>query len=194
MAQPDVRLVARGAPEARPSGGTCRCPARPTAARLALRRPSLSLQRRRSNSHSSSRPTRAVKPLAWSASKRLSTGLSRSAAQARTGVATPLRSFEPEIPKFEEIAEEPSRPVGNDDPIRLRYPLQPRREVRRLADDAALLRLARADEIADHDQTGRDPDAHLQGEPAAVTSFGTASTMASPARTARSASSSWASG
>ena len=40
--------------------------------------------------------------------------------------------------------------------------LQARREVRRLADDAALLRLPRSDEVADDDQPGRDPDPHLQ--------------------------------
>ena len=79
------------------------------------------------------------------------------------GLGDALEVFQPEIPEFEEIAEEPSRPVGNDDPIRLRYPLQARRKVRRLADDAALLRLARADKIADHNQTRRDPDADMQG-------------------------------
>ena len=41
-------------------------------------------------------------------------------------------------------------------------PLQARREVRRLADDAALLRLARSDQVADHDQPGRDADTGLQ--------------------------------
>ena len=40
--------------------------------------------------------------------------------------------------------------------------LQARREVRRLADDRLLLRRARADQIADHDQPGRDADAGLQ--------------------------------
>ena len=47
-------------------------------------------QRRSSSSDSSSRPTRAVRPLACSASKRLSTELARSAAQARTDPAMPL--------------------------------------------------------------------------------------------------------
>ena len=40
--------------------------------------------------------------------------------------------------------------------------LQPRREVRRLADDAALLRFARADQVADHDQPGGNADTGLQ--------------------------------
>jgi hypothetical protein len=34
--------------------------------------------------------------------------------------------------------------------------------IRGLADDAALLSLPRADEIADHDQAGRNSDAHLE--------------------------------
>ena len=41
--------------------------------------------------------------------------------------------------------------------------LQARREVRRLADDAALLRVPRSDQVADHDQPGRDADTGLQG-------------------------------
>jgi hypothetical protein len=52
-------------------------------------------QRRSSSSDSFSRPTSAVMPLARSASKRLSTELARSAAQARTGTAMPLRSLPP---------------------------------------------------------------------------------------------------
>ena len=52
-------------------------------------------QRRSSKSNSSSRPTSAVRPLACSASKRLSAELGRSAAQARAGPAMPLRSFAP---------------------------------------------------------------------------------------------------
>jgi hypothetical protein len=52
-------------------------------------------QRRSSNSDSSSRPTRAVRPVACSASKRLSTEIARSAAQARAGPAMPLRSLSP---------------------------------------------------------------------------------------------------
>ena len=40
--------------------------------------------------------------------------------------------------------------------------MQPRREVRRLADDPALLRCPRADKIADDGKPGRDPDAKLE--------------------------------
>jgi hypothetical protein len=52
-------------------------------------------QRRSSNSNSSSRPTRAVRPVVCRASKRLPTELARSAAQARAGPAMPLRSLVP---------------------------------------------------------------------------------------------------
>jgi len=51
--------------------------------------------RRSSSSSSSSRPTSSVNPLPCRASKRLSTALGRSAAQARTGSAIPLRSLAP---------------------------------------------------------------------------------------------------
>ena len=53
-------------------------------------------------------------------------------------------------------------PSADDDHVRLGDPLQARREVRRLADDAALLRLPRSDQVADHDQPGRNADAGLQ--------------------------------
>ena len=74
----------------------------------------------------------------------------------------PLRSLCSEVLQLEQIAEELSRALGDDDRIRLGNALQPCREVRRLADDAALLRLARSDQIADHDQSGRNADAGLQ--------------------------------
>ena len=74
----------------------------------------------------------------------------------------PLRSFAPRSSKLEEIAEQPARALGDDDHVRFGDRLQPRREVRRLADDAALLRLPRSDEVADDDQPGRDADPHVQ--------------------------------
>ena len=40
--------------------------------------------------------------------------------------------------------------------------LQPRREVRRLADDAALAGIALPDQIADDDEAAGDADPHLQ--------------------------------
>ena len=75
----------------------------------------------------------------------------------------PLRSFAPRSCKLEQIAEKFSRALGDDDHVRLGDPLQARRKVRRLADDAALLRLARSDQVADHDQPGGNADTGLQG-------------------------------
>src|SRR5205809_1059311 len=49
--------------------------------------------------------------------------------------------------------------------LRQRHALQPRREVRRLADDAALLRLAGADQVADHDEAGGDADSGFEPDP-----------------------------
>ena len=120
-------------------------------------------QRRSSNSSSSSRPTSAVRPAVCSASKRPSAELARNAAQARTGPAIPLRSFAPRSSKLEQIAEELAGSFGDDHHVRLGDPLQTRREVRRLADDAALLRLSRSDQVADDDQSGGDTNAGLQG-------------------------------
>ena len=56
------------------------------------------------------------------------------------------------------------RAVANDDHVRLGNLLQPRREVRRLANDAVLLRLPRAEEIAADDQPGRNSDTGPQGK------------------------------
>ena len=103
-----------------------------------------------------------MRPVACSASKRLSTELGRSAAQARTGSAMPLRSFGSEVLQLEQIAEQLSRALGDDDRVRLGNALEPRREVRRLADDAALLGFTRADQVADDDKPGRNADTGLQ--------------------------------
>ena len=56
----------------------------------------------------------------------------------------------PKVVKYKKIAEKSSRDLGNDDHVRLSEPLQARREVRRLADDAALLRFTRSDQITDN--------------------------------------------
>ncbi|MGA7489125.1 MAG: hypothetical protein WBW74_19555 [Xanthobacteraceae bacterium] len=60
------------------------------------------------------------------------------------------------------MAEKSSRALCDDDRICLGDPLQARREVRSLADDAALLRIPRSDEVANHDHPGRNADTHLQ--------------------------------
>ena len=85
--------------------------------------------------------------------------------QRRPGPRRPgdaLEVLRPEVLKLEQIAEQPARALGDDDHVRFGDRLQPRREIRRLADDAALLRLPRSDEVADDDQPGRDPDPHAQ--------------------------------
>jgi hypothetical protein len=65
--------------------------------------------------------------------------------------------------QIEEIANELSRTLGDYDRVRLCNALQASRDVRRLTDDAALLRLARSDQVADYDQPGSNPYAGLQG-------------------------------
>ena len=67
-----------------------------------------------------------------------------------------------EIAVLEEIADQPARARGDDDRVRLGQGLQPGGEVRRFADDRLLLRRAFADQIADDDQPGGDPDARLE--------------------------------
>ena len=119
-------------------------------------------QRRSSSSNSSSRPTRAVRPVVCSASKRLSTELARSAAQARAGPAMPLRSLAPRSLSSNRLPSSLRVPSAMTTMFGSAIALQARREVRRLADDAALLRLSRSDEVADHDKPGGDADTHLQ--------------------------------
>ena len=80
---------------------------------------------------------------------------------ARPAPSKPLSSRRLDGLVFEQIAGEPPRGGGDDDGVRRRGRLQPRREVRRLADDVALLRLAGADQFADDDQAGGDADADL---------------------------------
>src|SRR6516162_429766 len=67
-----------------------------------------------------------------------------------------------EVLELEEIAEKPARRFGNDHRIWLGNPLQPRCKVWRLADDAAFMRLARSDQIADNDQPSSDANPGLQ--------------------------------
>src|SRR5262245_61001036 len=68
-----------------------------------------------------------------------------------------------EVLKIKETAEQPSRALRNDHRFWLSDALQARCEVRRLSDDAALLRLSRSNQIADHDQAGGNAYAGLQG-------------------------------
>src|SRR3954452_24265877 len=119
-------------------------------------------QRRSSSSYSSSRPTRAVRPLACRASKRLSTELARSAAQTCTDSGMPLSSLAPRswsskiLPRSLRVLSAITTMFGSASP------LQTRREVGRLADDATLLRGRRSDQVADHNEAGRNADSGLQ--------------------------------
>ena len=101
--------------------------------------------RRRSRSTSSSRPTSGVVGVR-SASKRLSTALGRSAPYARTAPFDALELVGSEVLKLEQITEQLSRALGDDDRVRLGDPLQARREVGCLADDRLLLSRTRPDQ------------------------------------------------
>ena len=86
--------------------------------------------------------------------QRLEAAFRRTRPQRRPGPHRPGDALEvlgPEVLKLEQIAEEFSRALSDDDRVRLGNPLQARREVRCLADNAALLRLTRADQVADDD-------------------------------------------
>ena len=106
-----------------------------------------------------------------------------------------LEALRAEVGQLEQPADQPARRLADHDAARLGERLQPGREVRRLADHRLLLRRALADQLADHDQAGRDADPGRQrlarrrrqlARPPSIS--------ASPARTARSASSSCACG
>jgi hypothetical protein len=56
-----------------------------------------------------------------------------------------------EVLQIEEVAEETSRALGDDDGVRLGNALKARREIWRLTDNTSLLRLTRSNEIADYD-------------------------------------------
>ena len=60
-----------------------------------------------------------------------------------------LEVFGTEVLKVEQVAEKFSRAFGDDHHVRLSDALQARCKVRRLADDAALLRLPRPYQVAD---------------------------------------------
>ena len=74
----------------------------------------------------------------------------------------PLRVLWSEVVKLEQVAEELSRSFGDDQHVGFGNPLQARCKVGCFANDAVLLRFTRSDQIADHDQAGRDADPGLQ--------------------------------
>src|SRR5262249_8797951 len=78
----------------------------------------------------------------------------------RPGDALEIRC--PEVLQIEQIAKKPPRALGDDDRVRLGGALQPRREVRRFTNNAALLLVPRSDQVADDNQPGRNADTGLQ--------------------------------
>ena len=76
-------------------------------------------------------------------------------------VGQALERNTPEIVVVEEAARQASRALGDHHLPRLGQRFEPGGKVWRVADDAALLRVAAADEVADHHEPGRDPDPHL---------------------------------
>ena len=94
----------------------------------------------------------------------LEAALDRTGSDCRPGPnrsGETLKTVRAKVFELEQGAEEPPRALGNDDAVRFGDALQPRCQVRRLAQDAALLRLAGPDQIADHHEPGRNPDAYL---------------------------------
>ena len=94
--------------------------------------------------------------------------LSPSTCAAKTGSANPLIVTAPEIAVVEKIANQPPRAFCDQHRVRRRHFLQAGCEVRRLADNPALLRLARADQIADDDEAGGDADPARQARGATL--------------------------
>ena len=198
VAERDVRLVGEPLAAAPGSAAICRCPASPTSSttwpspRLGLR---ASAQAGAPSSWS--RPTmrheRGPTQRPRSGSRLRARPRPRSAA---TGSAKPLSRMRPKLgaartarPSSRRVASAITTLPGAG------QRLQPRRQVRRLADHRLLAGRAFADEIADHDHDRwRCRPAPPSGSPAGVASWPTALAIASPARTARSASSSCARG
>ena len=110
----------------------------------------------------------------------------------RTGKA--LQSMQAEVGKIEQ-ARRSAAGCGRRSPrSRLGQGLQPRREVRGVADHRLLARRAFTDQLADDHRAGGDADTSRERAACADPRLWTAATAARPARTARSASSSWARG
>ena len=191
VAQPDVRLVAEAIRTPR-AAATCRCPARPRAGPPGPRRPWPAAS------------GAAAAQLLLAPDQR---GERRRAGPRTGSSAAPAPSDAPGPDRFGEALERPAAQVGvleqaadelararrRSPPCRAGQRLQPRREVRRLADDRLLLR--RPSPI--RSPTTTTPVAMPPAPPTTSPGRGSpaaAATVASPARTARSASSSWARG
>jgi hypothetical protein len=99
-----------------------------------------------------------------------------------------------QVLELEARPEQPPRRVGNHHLAGRRDPLQARCKVRGVTDYGLLLRRTLADQVADDHEAGRDRDPRARASPAGLLSLPVAAVIASPARTARSASSSCARG
>ena len=80
----------------------------------------------------------------------------------RLRLGKPGEGLRPEIDEVEQPADLPARRFGDDQRVRCGQTLQPRGEVRGLADDAALLCRTLADQIADHGEPGGYAKPHAQ--------------------------------
>ena len=89
----------------------------------------------------------------------------RSTCQTCTGVLEALDFDRPEIAALEEISDQPARAGVNEDAVGLSQGLQAGGQVGRFADDVALPAVAASQQIADHHEPGRYPDAGLQPFP-----------------------------
>ena len=99
-----------------------------------------------------------------------------------------------EVGKLEQVANQPPGARADHDRPGVRQGLQPRGEIGRLADHGLLPRRTLADELADDARPVAMPTLAASGSPPGVRSPATAWTIAKPARTARSGSSSCALG
>ena len=152
-------------------------------------------QRSSSSAISCSRPTSGVRPAAVQRLEAASRPALARDPPGRERLGEALEPLRAEVGELEQAADQPARRLADHHAARLGQRLQPRREVRRLADHRLLARRAFADQLADHDQAGRDADpGRERSRPLRRLRAGTAATSASPARTARSASSSCARG
>ena len=195
VAERRVRLVAEALAQRPDQRATCRSPARPTSSTTwpspsLAQRPALEQDAELVLAPDQRRETLAV--------QRLEAALGATLAfdpPGRQRLGEALEALRAEVGQLEQPADQPPRRLADHHAARRRERLQPRREVRRLADHRLLLRRALADQLADHDQAGGDADprrqrlARRRRQPRRR-----ASTSASPARTARSASSSCACG
>ena len=77
-------------------------------------------------------------------------------------VAESLQLLRAEIVELEQPLGQRARGVVDDDAVGLGHRLQPRGDVRRIADGGDLLGHAAADQFADNDKTGGDADPHLK--------------------------------